>query len=66
MSQEEGTWNYPTMGEFVLEYVVPVQSNLHRAYLCIQGDGVWQTEIYNNKLIVKSVWEVLWYKNVKV
>ncbi|KAG5585439.1 hypothetical protein H5410_045873 [Solanum commersonii] len=56
--KEEGTWNYPTMGELVLEYVVHVQSNLHLAYLCNQGDEAWWTKINNGKFTVISVWEL--------
>jgi len=64
--KDEETWNYPTMGELVPEYVLHVQSNLHLAYLCNQGDEAWWTEINNGKFIVKSVWELLRYKNEKV
>ncbi|KAG5585351.1 hypothetical protein H5410_045785 [Solanum commersonii] len=64
--KEEGTWNYPTMGELVLEYVVHVQYNLQFAYLCNQCDEAWWTEINNGKLIGKSVRELLRYKKEKV
>ncbi|KAG5585449.1 hypothetical protein H5410_045883, partial [Solanum commersonii] len=62
--KQEGTWNYPTIGELVPKYVVHVQSNLHLAYLCNQGDEALWTETNNDlKGNVEATLGLLFFQN---